>query len=164
MKPSVLILACLALIVVSCNSENANKQADDSASKVIAVDTTFTATHPKAHSNDCYVYIKNRDTASLKLNIDGEELTGELNYNLFEKDSNKGKIAGEMKGDTIIAEYTFDSEGMRSVREVVFVKKDDGNIYEGTGEVMEKGGKMIFKDRSALKFSPAMVFTKADCK
>ncbi|MNE98222.1 hypothetical protein D3C80_1967130 [compost metagenome] len=69
-----------------------------------------------------------------------------------------------MKGDTIIAEYTFDSEGMRSVREVVFVKRADGNIYEGTGEVMEKGGKMVFKDRSTLKFSPAMVFTKTDCK
>ncbi|WP_316814012.1 hypothetical protein [Pedobacter heparinus] len=165
MKLSSMVISVAALsVLASCNNENTNKQANDSASKVIAVDTTFTATHPKAHSNDCYVYIKNRDTASLKLNIDGEELTGELNYNLFEKDSNKGKIAGEMKGDTIIAEYTFDSEGMRSVREVVFVKKDDGNIYEGTGEVMEKGGKMIFKDRSALKFSPTLVFTKTDCK
>lgn len=164
MKPPVLILACLALIVVSCNSENANKQSGDSTAKVIAVDTTFTATNPRKSSSDCYVYTKNRDTAWLKLNMEGEELTGELNYNLFEKDSNKGKIAGEMKGDTIIAEYTFDSEGMRSVREVVFVKKGDGNIYEGTGEVMEKGGKMVFKDRSALKFSPVMVFTKTDCK
>ena len=164
MRPSILILACFIMIAVSCNSENAGKQRSDSSSEVIAVDTTFTASHPKKSSSDCYVYIKNRDTASLKLNIEGEELTGELDYKLFEKDSNKGKIAGEMKGDTIIAEYTFDSEGMRSVREVVFVKKDDGNIYEGTGEVMEKGGKMVFKDRAALKFSPAMVFTKTNCR
>jgi len=163
MKPLILIPAFLTIVVASCTNENKSKQAGDSA-EVIAVDTTFTATHPKKSSSDCYVYIKNRDTASLKINIDGEELTGELDYKLFEKDSNKGKIAGEMKGDTIIAEYTFDSEGMRSVREVVFVKKDDGNLYEGTGEVMEKGGKMVFKDRSALKFNPTMVFTKADCK
>lgn len=163
MKLLKLTLACLTIIAASCNNDNKTKQATDTT-EVIAVDTTFTATHPKKSSSDCYTYIKNRDTASLKINIEGEELTGDLNYNLFEKDSNKGKIAGEMKGDTIIAEYTFDSEGMRSVREVVFVKKNDGHIYEGTGEMFEKSGKMMFKDRSALKFSPTIVFTKTNCK
>lgn len=163
MKLSILILALFAITIASCTNEQKAKQTDDT-SKVIALDTTFTSSRPKTSTSDCYVYIKNRDTASLKVNIEGEELTGELNYKLFEKDSNKGTIAGEMKGDTIIAEYTFDSEGMRSVREVVFVKKDDGNIYEGTGEVIEKGGKMVFKDRSALNFSPTMVFTKTNCK
>lgn len=163
MKTSIVAAALFIVIISACTNENKSKQAGDTA-EVIAVDTTFTATHPKKSSSDCYVYTKNRDTASLRINIKGEELTGELDYKLFEKDSNKGKIAGEMKGDTIIAEYIFDSEGMRSVREVVFVKKDDGNIYEGTGDVIEKGGKMVFKDRSALKFSPTMVFTKTDCK
>lgn len=163
MKLSILILALSAITIASCTNEQKTRQADDT-SKVIALDTTFAASRPKTSSSDCYVYIKNRDTASLKINISGEELTGDLSYNLFEKDSNKGTIAGEMKGDTIIAEYTFDSEGMRSVREVVFVKKDDGNIYEGTGDVMEKAGKMIFKDRSKLKFGPTMVFSKTNCE
>lgn len=163
MKTTSLTFAIFALILLSCTNENKSKQATEN-SEVIAVDTTFTATQPKTSSSNCYVYIKNRDTASLKINMDGEELTGELNYRLFEKDSNKGTIAGEMKGDTIIAEYTFDSEGMRSVREVIFVKRDDGNIYEGTGDMMEKSGKMVFRDRSSLKFSPTMVFTKTNCK
>lgn len=163
MRPSILILACFMIIAASCTSDNAKKVTGDSSAKVIAVDTTFTSANPKKSSN-CYVYTKNRDTASLRLNIDGEELTGELNYKLFEKDNNKGKITGELKGDTIIAEYIFDSEGMRSVREVVFVQKSDGKIYEGTGDVIEKNGKMVFKDRSALKFGQAIVFTKTDCK
>lgn len=162
MRLPFLIPALFTLASVSCTSETKNRAGD--STEVIAVDTTFTATTPKEDHSDCYIYIKNRDTATLKLDITGEELTGELDYKLFEKDSNTGKIAGEMKGDTIIAEYTFDSEGMRSVREVVFVKKDDGNIYEGTGDVIEKDGKMVFKDRSALKFSPTMVFTKTNCK
>lgn len=162
MKPLIFILALLVIIAASCTSDNKSKVDTDTA-EVIALDTTFSATTPKTSSSDCYVYIKNRDTASLIIKIDGEELTGDLNYNLFEKDRNKGTIAGEMKGDTIIAEYTFDSEGLRSVREVIFVKRIDGNIYEGTGEVIEKGGKMIFKDRSTLKFSPTMVFKKTNC-
>ncbi len=162
MRLSFLISALFITALTSCTTENKNRAGD--STEVIAVDTTFTATAPKENRSDCYIYIKNRDTATLKLNITGEELTGELDYKLFEKDSNTGKIAGEMKGDTIIAEYIFDSEGMRSVREVVFVKKDDGNIYEGTGDVMEKDGKMVFKNRSTLKFSPTMVFTKTNCK
>lgn len=162
MKSSIYTLALIAMISASCTNENKSTVANDTT-EIIAHDTTFTSSTPETNSTDCYQYIKNKDTASLKINIEGEELTGNLNYNLFEKDRNSGTIAGEMKGDTIIAEYTFDSEGMRSVREVVFVKRIDGNIYEGTGEVMEKGGKMVFKDRSALKFSPAMVFTKTNC-
>lgn len=162
MKLPLLISAFLIITIASCTSENKSKEGD--STEVIAVDTTFTATTPEEGSSDCYIYTNNRDTASLKLNIAGEELTGELDYKLYGKDSNTGKIAGEMKGDTIIAEYTFDSEGMRSVREVVFVRKDDGNIYEGMGEVIEKNGKMAFKNRSALKFSPTMVFTKTNCK
>lgn len=162
MKASIITAAFFILATTACTNENKNKQTGDTA-EVIAMDTTFTATHPKKSSSDCYVYTKNRDTASLKINIEGEELTGQLDYKFFEKDSNKGKIAGEIKGDTIIAEYTFDSEGMRSVREVVFVKKDDGNIYEGTGDVIEKSGKMVFRDRSTLKFGQAIIFTKTNC-
>nr|WP_121269250.1 hypothetical protein [Pedobacter schmidteae] len=162
MKASIFLIG-LAVCLAACTSENKNKQTGDST-EVIAVDTTFTATNPKKSSSDCYVYIKNRDTASLKIKMEGEELTGELNYKLFEKDGNTGKIAGEMRGDTIIAEYTFDSEGLRSVREVVFVKKADGNIYEGSGEMMDKGGKMVFKNPSTLKFGPTMVFIPTSCK
>ena len=163
MRHQILIPVLLAGFVISCNSENANKTTGDSTT-IVKTDTTTMPTKTVVNTSDCYGYTKNRDTASLKLNIAGDELTGELSYKLFEKDSNKGKIAGELRGDTIIAEYTFDSEGMRSVREVVFVKKADGKLYEGTGEVEEKGGKTRFKNKSALKFDQSIVFSKADCK
>lgn len=163
MKPSIYLLALFTIFGASCTNENKNIQENDTT-EIIAHDTTFSATTPKTSSSNCYEYIKNKDTATLKIYIEGEELTGNLTYKLFEKDRNTGTIAGEMKGDTIIAEYTFDSEGMRSVREVVFVKKDDGKIYEGTGEMIEKSGKMMFKDRSGLQFNQSMVFSPADCK
>lgn len=163
MKRSLLIITICVIAIAACTNENKIKQVKDTA-EAIATDTTFSATIPQKSSSNCYEYIKNRDTVLLKINIDGEELTGNLDYKLFEKDHNTGTIAGEMKGDTIIAEYTFDSEGLRSIREVVFVKKDDGKIYEGMGEVIDKGGKMVFKDRSSLQFNPAIVFSKTNCK
>ncbi len=111
----------------------------------------------------CYSYTKNRDTATLMLLSSGHIITGELNYQLFEKDSNKGIIKGEMRGDTLIADYTFDSEGMKSTRQVAFLKKD-GKLLEGFGDVMDKEGKMIFKSLSALKFGESIEFTKVNCK
>lgn len=160
MKATILVLAAFSLIMASCNNENKEKH-DANKAQITAKSPD---TELKINGNDCYVYLKNRDTATLKINVEGNNLVGELNYRLFEKDSNKGQIVGQIKGDTIIAEYTFSSEGMKSVREVAFLKKPDGNLYEGTGEAIEKNGKMVFKDHSAMTFDGSIIFTKTDCK
>ena len=78
-------------------------------------------------------------------------------------DKNAGTIAGEMRGDTLIANYTFTSQGKQSVREVVFLKK--GNKFlEGVGEVTLDGPKTLFADRSKLTFGESVVFSKVACK
>ncbi len=111
----------------------------------------------------CYVYVKGKDTAQLTLITTGIVSTGELNYRWFEKDKNIGSIAGEMKGDTLIADYTFSSEGRQSVRQVVFLRK--GNRFlEGFGELEEREGKMQFKDVSRVDFSNPIVFEKVACR
>lgn len=157
----VYLLFAMAAGLTACSSENTDSNKGDST-ELIAEDTTFTATNPPAaNSTDCYQYVNNKDSVVLKLKVAGEEVTGDLNYNWFEKDKNKGTLAGEMKGDTLIAEYLFDSEGTRSVRDVVFLKKG-GQLYEGYGKSTEKGGKMTFEDRSKLKFD-AIVLSKVPC-
>lgn len=159
-----LIAGCLA----ACNSEKKDNQAADST-ELIAEDTTFTATQPKdgqseeSHRTECYAYVKGRDTVMMQLNVAAEEYTGTLSYNFYEKDRNKGTFSGEMKGDTLIAEYIFDSEGMRSIREVVFLKRD-GKLVEGFGDVVQKETKTVFKDRSKLKFGDAVVLSEITCK
>lgn len=111
---------------------------------------------------NCYTYTKNRDTANLTVISSGHIVTGELRYQLFEKDSNKGLIKGEMRGDTLVADYNFESEGVNSVRQVVFLHKDN-KLLEGFGEVVERDGKMVFKNIAQLKFGDAIEFTKIAC-
>lgn len=111
----------------------------------------------------CYSYIKNRDTATLNFMNIGDVTTGELTYKIWEKDSNKGIIEGGMKGDTLLLEYTFDAEGSESSREVVFLKKGN-QLLQGTGEMIKKNGRMMFKDISKLKFGESIIFEKIDCK
>lgn len=163
-KSTTIIAAAIAIVsamsIGSCTSDKKVEEQSDTMA-MTGRDTTVMAPVDNELGN-CYQYIKNRDTASLKIQVAGQEVTGDLNYKLFEKDSNKGTIAGELKGDTIIAEYTFDSEGMRSIREIVFLHKD-GKLIEGFGDVEQKGVKTVFKNRAALKFDSGLTFDKTDC-
>jgi len=130
--------------------------------KLTSTDTTKLDSNVVATTQHCYEYIKNRDTARLTFMTSGTITTGELSYRFAEKDSNNGTIKGEMHGDTLVADYTFNSEGRESVRQVAFLKKGD-QMLEGFGDVVEKDGKMIFKHLDSLRFGQPIIFDKTDC-
>ena len=110
----------------------------------------------------CYSYTNNRDAATLMVMTSGHVVTGELSYKLFEKDSNNGTIKGEMRGDTLVADYTFNAEGKQSTRQVAFLK-GDGKLIEGYGEVINQEDKVVFKSISTLKFGGAISFKEINC-
>ncbi len=110
----------------------------------------------------CYQYISDKDTVLLALTNAGDTVSGNLKYSLYEKDGNDGTVKGAMKGDTLIADYTFRSEGKESVREVTFLKKGQAFI-EGFGDSKEVNGKMIFANRQALHYD-GFVLGREKCK
>lgn len=154
MKKYLVLFFGIALSLSACTSNNSNQTANDSA----AVDTTIT----NSSQQSCYAYIKDRDTAKLTMINSGTIATGKLSYNLYEKDKNNGVLEGELRGDTLVADYTFNSEGKKSVRQVVFLKKGD-QLIEGFGDVQETNGKMVFKNMANVKFGEGMVFNKVEC-
>ncbi len=79
-----------------------------------------------------------------------------MTYDYYQKDKSKGTIKGQLKSDTLFADYTFMSEGVESVREVVFIKIANGWV-EGYGEIDDKDGKVTFKDRSKITFDNNVV-------
>jgi len=111
---------------------------------------------------DCYSYTVKKDTAFLHINTANGIVSGNLNYQFFEKDRNEGTLKGEMIGDTLVADYTFSSEGQNSVRQIVMIKKGN-DLIEGFGDVEEGDGKTKFKDRSKLKFKNGLTFKKINC-
>lgn len=146
------LIAIVSILFAAC--QNRTSEIDNE----IAIDTNIV----NVGDIQCYNHTENRDTASLSFTITNGIIVGELTYQLYEKDSNKGMIEGEIKGDTLIVDYTFNSEGMESTRQVVFLKKGD-QLLEGFGDVEEKKGKLIFKDISSLNFKDGIIFTKVDC-
>lgn len=111
----------------------------------------------------CYAYINTgRDSVLLQLHVAGQTVTGDLAYKLYEKDANTGTIRGEMRGDTLFADYTFASEGSESVREVAFLKKGN-RLAEGYGEVEERNGRMVFKNKEKLSFNGGIILESVPC-
>lgn len=152
------IIPILAItLFASCQGGTAKKN----QAKIDSTIVTNSAATPEAVQ--CFQYIKNRDTANLSVKTENNKVTGSLGYNLYEKDKNSGTFTGIVKGDTLIADYTFQAEGRSSLRQVVLLKQGD-NLIEGFGDVEEVNGHVKFKDISKLKFENSIVFGKIACK
>lgn len=144
------IIVLSLVIFASCNTEK--KQ--ESTTKT-EVKTTKTET--------CYQHTKDSSTIKLNVTINDNMVTGNLSYDYYQKDKSRGTIKGELKSDTLFANYTFMSEGIESVREVVFIKTINGWV-EGYGEVDDKDGKVIFKNRNKITFDNNVVLKETACK
>jgi hypothetical protein len=110
----------------------------------------------------CYAHLTATDTIRLTLQTTQPTVTGQLTYHYYEKDRNQGTISGTMHGDTLLADYTFQSEGTTSVRQVAFLRRDIGFI-EGFGPVAERGGKMVFEKLSALQYDAKYTLLPVAC-
>ena len=113
--------------------------------------------------DQCYTSRLNGSIVALSFNVNShQEVNGKLSYNITGKDKNEGTIIGNMKGDTLVADYTFMSEGVSSIREVAFLQKD-GTFIEGYGDVTDANGKVTFVDKKKLKFDAKNTLIKSDC-
>lgn len=127
----------LLVTLIACN-DNA------SSDKVEPIpDTTLAEKKEAAPAEACYAKME-KDTIQLRIAMNDSSVTGSLIYKIYEKDSNKGRIEGTMHGDTLIANYTFQSEGTESVRKVAFLIKD-GSATEGFGEPYSFGKSIVLK-------------------
>jgi hypothetical protein len=142
-------------LLAACNSQPKDKEKETEA-------------QPEQPKNEgiavnCYQYATAADTVRLTLVRVGKQITGMLLYHLKEKDMNAGSIKGTMKGDILLADYTFKSEGTVSTRQVAF-KKAGNAFIEGYGESVEVNGVEKFKNIDSLNFSSSMQLQEIPCK
>lgn len=113
-------------------------------------------------ATNCFAYTKNRDTVIMTLVLNDTDATGKLTYNLFEKDKNTGTFHGVLKGDTLLANYSYLSEGSRSLRQVIFLRK--GNMFqEGVGSMKEQNGRLMFSNKKDIDFNSIILLEAVDC-
>jgi hypothetical protein len=89
------------------------------------------------------------------------KFSGYYSWYIDEKDGTQGVLKGNnFNSDTLFAEHTYIQEGSTQTEEIVFLKKE-GSLIQLVGELDDKNGKMVLKNRKALK--AGNILTKADC-
>ncbi|MCH5596500.1 hypothetical protein [Niabella ginsengisoli] len=150
-------LLFLALIsIVSCTSPTGKDTENEPKIENVSVE-------PKAIAGgeQCYLFIAVKDTYALKLNIIDNTVKGTAVYKNYEKDSSHGAVEGEVDGDIIHLWYSFQSEGMNSVRELYF-KKNGDQLTTGIAEEQVKGDSAYVPDKNSVKYS-GPVYAEGDC-
>lgn len=149
--------AVVLLVFISC------KKSSETGTTEIAPSPPKEAEIVEPSGNQCFALRNGKDTIELNFNVNShQEVNGNLRYTLYEKDKNQGIINGNMVGDTLIADYTFNSEGVSSVRQVIFLQRE-GVLIEGYGDVIQTNDKVSFKNKKTLKFDVKNALLKVDC-
>ncbi len=162
MKKLLIPFACISFLLACNNSSQTGSSGDSAASSAASTPSsnggesdTNGSGGPTGSSADsvtrCYMYAANKDTIRMKLIQTGQNITGELNYSLSEKDANTGTINGMLRGDTLIADYSYKSEGKVSMRQEVMLRQGDGFTI-GSGATRSEDGKQVFSDLGKLNF------------
>ncbi len=157
----------LMIAMAACNSNTTNNTttlqegATEGSVHAGATDTIVTGAKPFALEG-CYEMTMKKDSAFMQLQLQDSIVSGTLNFLFFEKDRNMGTFTGVLRGDRILADYTFQSEGQTSVREIVF-KIKDGTLLHGFGELKEEKGKFIFENVDNVQYQTANPFIKIAC-
>ena len=149
-------------VFVACNNNSTTGTSKDSTGNA-AAEAMHTDTSAPIVTPSCYAHQTSNNLVLLKLDMVHPSVSGRLTYDIMGKDKNEGTIKGIMRGDTLFADYNFMSEGKRSVRQVIFLRR--GNTFiEGYGEVEQKGDSTIFSKTDTLNFNGTMVLQETPCK
>jgi len=149
-----IVTICLAVSFFACQKKDENKKPIDTAAPEAAA---------MVSGKSCYQYVKGRDTISMTLAMSANNANGELVYQFDGKDRNDGTFSGTFIGDTLFADYTFNSEGVKSIRETVFLRQ--GNVLiQGFGDMVEEGNKQSFRLPKQIRFEKDLRLEKTDCQ
>lgn len=105
----------------------------------------------------CYVATLGQDVYTLTVTSQtGKSFTGNLSFKNFEKDSSSGTFVGEYKEGFLLGDYSFQSEGMFSVMQVIF-KRVGNDFVRGFGDVDDETGTR-FTDLTTITYDSSAVF------
>ena len=164
MKYTIIIFSIGFLLACNDNKQLTETTETGGSSNKSSDPKTTTTVDDKKTGNDengCYMKITGRDTAIVVLEQKGNDISGRMLYDNFEKDGSHGTVKGKQDGDILKLFYDFNSEGMRSVMEV-YLKKVPGGLVRGIGDMNVKGDTTYFT--TGINYSDKEAFSKVDCE
>ena len=150
-----LLFACVGFL--SCK-----KNEDPKVGKANQVQTE------KPISVQCYKALYEQDTIDLKMNtLKNGKISGDMVMKFFNMPKKVGKIAGEFRGDTLFASYTFiqgANEKITYKNPMAFLKRGNELIL-GNGKIQTTMGASYFVKGSPIDFERVKFkFITVDCE
>lgn len=104
----------------------------------------------------CYVATLGKDVYTLTIGSQtGKSFGGTLSFKNYEKDSSSGDYVGTYNDGILLGDYSFNSEGMTSLMQVIF-KKSGNDFVRGYGDVDETGTR--FTNLSTIEYDTQAIF------
>ncbi len=117
----------------------------------------------RGYTMQCYEYIHVEDTLRLILDKpDYERITGSFFTRFKGREAESGVIQGQIKGDTIIADYISMKQGKQYIREVAFLNEGD-YILQGFAAMDSLNGKIVFIKESPIRYDQTVKLEARDC-
>lgn len=115
--------------------------------------------------NNCYQLIeKGKDVYSCRIDTRATQnpfVAGYFDWSPNQKDGAHGILTnGRLENGLLVADFVYMIEGNVQVEEVYF-KRENDKLTQMTGPLVEKGNKMVAKNKKSLK--PTKVLKKVDC-
>ncbi|MFD1141653.1 hypothetical protein ACFQ4C_11065 [Larkinella insperata] len=131
----ILLFGAFLTVLNSCNS--GSQRADTSTSEAPSDSSALRDTV-------CYQQVTGRDTTTLRLVINGSNVTGELAILPYEKDRARGPISGTLADNQIRADWQRSGEGVTQPYELTFTLAGDAVTWR-EGERVEQQGRWVLK-------------------
>jgi hypothetical protein len=157
----IILIIIIALFVIVKISRVSRKESAPSSSSATPITPPLAS---EADITGCYVLRLAKDVYMLHIQShDQSMVSGTLEFDNFEKDSSQGTMNGTYKDSILLVDYAFQSEGVDSLREVIFKREGDGFV-EGFGPIIVSDeGKTVFVDTSTITFDPKYTFAREMC-
>lgn len=153
----IILAASVAVAFLSCEKKQTETVSNNTNTPV---EDNYTVEDESIGAKKCYIQGTGNDTLYVSLDDNLGTVSGRMYYKNHQKDSSFGDVVGSSNGDTIKVDYTFQSEGTTSSREIWFLKKD-GKLLEGIGNLDASGTR--YADYKKIKFDGGHVLDEAEC-
>ena len=156
------ILIPAVIFFSACNSNTATTTKKINATPTKKMAPPVTGDDKSTGISGCYMGTLQRDTFAAHLMQHGNNISGKLVFDNYEKDGSSGKVTGKLEGNILKLFYNFSSEGMNSVMEVYF-KYEEDKLVRGIGEMNNNADTVFFINPAALQYNGS-VLKKIPCE
>ncbi len=149
-----IILNVLAIIAILSSCQNAKQEKT----------TTETPSISELEGKQCFMSALNKDTTRVSIQIDGDKITGDMDWIPYEKDKRVGTLVGVKNANgELELTYNFMQEGMSQTEtKIMKIENDVLFIKHGELEDPKNDGNMKYKDASKATFSEKI--PKTNCE